>query len=125
MGTGIDLHGREATKAASRAVRDAVSRSCLCGLAEVMGLRSFDDVLIQVTVAVPYPEEVREDEVLEAVPIGRKEILVTKGGMEVQGFRRSGDRTDTVLVANAAITVWVDQDGPGCGIHACGQEGRK
>ena len=29
IGTGIDIHGEDATKAACRAVKDAVSRSCL------------------------------------------------------------------------------------------------
>jgi uncharacterized protein (TIGR02058 family) len=32
LGYGADLHGRDMTKAACRAVQDALSRNCLCGL---------------------------------------------------------------------------------------------
>ena len=34
LGTGADLHGADMTKAARRAVKDAISRSCLCGLVD-------------------------------------------------------------------------------------------
>ena len=40
IGTGIDIHGENATKAACRAVKDAVSRSCLCGLLEILELQN-------------------------------------------------------------------------------------
>ena len=32
FGMGTDFHGQDVTKAACKAVKDAVSRSCLCGL---------------------------------------------------------------------------------------------
>ena len=38
FGMGTDFHGQDVTKAARKAVRDAVSRSCLCGLEDVLGL---------------------------------------------------------------------------------------
>ena len=53
IGTGIDLHGENVTKAACRAVKDAVSRSCLCGLLEIMGLKNFEDVAVEIQVASP------------------------------------------------------------------------
>ena len=46
LGMGSDLHGGDVTKAAMRAVRDAVSRSCLCGLFEVAGLKRPEDMFI-------------------------------------------------------------------------------
>ena len=44
FGMGTDFHGQDVTKAAKKAVKDAVSRSCLCGLEDVLGLTDFKDV---------------------------------------------------------------------------------
>ena len=59
FGMGTDFHGQDVTKAAKKAEKDAVSRSCLCGLDEVLGLTDFTrQVRILATVAVSRPEEV-------------------------------------------------------------------
>ena len=58
FGMGTDFHGQDVSKAAAKAVKDAVSRSCLCGLSEVLRLEDLNQVKITVTVAVPRPEEV-------------------------------------------------------------------
>lgn len=55
LGTGADLHGADMTKAARRAVKDAISRSCLCGLVEVLGRSSFQGVHVHAEIAVPDP----------------------------------------------------------------------
>ena len=38
FGMGTDLHGQDVNKAAKKAVKDAVSRSCLCGLQDVLNI---------------------------------------------------------------------------------------
>ena len=69
FGMGTDFHGQDVTKAAKKAVKDAVSRSCLCGLDEVLGLTDFTrQVRILATVAVSRPEEVDCAAVAEALP---------------------------------------------------------
>jgi len=110
IGTGIDLHGQDATKAAMRAVQDAISRSCLCGLVEIVGLDDLDRMLVEVVVAVPTPEQVDPEAVLSVIPFGRKEIEVVSGGMRAPGMYQPelGDRSSDVIVANAAVTVWVE-----------------
>ncbi|MGQ9600146.1 MAG: Lin0512 family protein [Anaerolineae bacterium] len=109
LGTGIDLHGQNATKAACRAVRDAISRSCLCGLIEIVGLRDLDDMRVEIQVAVPEPDQVQSEAVLAEIPFGRKELLVVQGGMRAPGLYQPelGDQCADVLVANAAVTVWI------------------
>jgi adenylate kinase len=37
IGMGVDFHGQDVTKAAVKAAKDAISRSCLVGLNEVCG----------------------------------------------------------------------------------------
>jgi len=114
MGTGIDLHGCDVTKAAARAVKDAISRSCLCGLVEIVELRDLNDMRIDVLVAVPMPEQVQADAVLSVIPFGRKELRVVEGGLRAPGLCQPelGDESSDVVVANAAVTVWVDLEKP-------------
>lgn len=79
IGMDTDLHGQDVTKAACRAVDDAVHRSCLCGLREICGLTDLDQIGIEVKVAVPWPREVNRQKVLDAVPFGRKSIEWWRG----------------------------------------------
>jgi uncharacterized protein (TIGR02058 family) len=107
IGTGIDLHGENVTKAACRAVNDAVSRSCLCGLVEIMDLQDLGDVSVDILIASPRPHEV--DQVKAAVPIGQKTARAVEGGMTAQGLcvARFAPECDQIVLANAAITVSV------------------
>lgn len=111
-GVGADLHGQDATKAACRAVQDAISRSCLCGLVEIVQLQHLDDMRVDVLVAVPMPKEVQADVVLSVIPFGRKRLEVVAGGMRAPGLYQPelGDQSSDIIVANAAVTVWIDQD---------------
>jgi uncharacterized protein (TIGR02058 family) len=110
-GTGVDLHGEDVTEAACRAVRDAISRSCLCGLQEVLELKSYDQVEVEILIASPKPEEVDMDQVKKLVPMACSAIKSVQGGMQVRGLlvpRFAPDR-DQIVVANAAVTVYINQ----------------
>lgn len=110
IGTGIDLHGEDATKAACRAVKNAVSSSCLCGLMEVVGIEDLDSVRIEILVAVPNPQDVDLDRVMGEVPIGRKKAEAVEGGMIADGLcvPRFAPECSRIIVANAAVTVFID-----------------
>ena len=111
IGMGIDLHGEDVTKAARRAVNDAVSESCLCGLSEILELGALDEVHVDILVASPRPDDVNLDEVKAAVPIGRKTARAVEGGMTAQGIcvDRFAKACDQIVVATAAVTVSVDR----------------
>ena len=110
MGMGVDQHGQSPTVAAARAVRNAIAHNALPGVWEVAGLSDPNAMIVEVQVAVPYPEQVREDEVLVVLPFGRKSLTVESGGMIVQGraIPQLNDQNDEMLVAVAAVTVLVD-----------------
>ncbi|OYE04281.1 hypothetical protein CDG79_13860 [Nostoc sp. 'Peltigera membranacea cyanobiont' 232] len=112
MGMGIDQHGQEPTVAASRAVRNAIAHNALPGVWEVAGLSHPNQMIIEVQVAVPYPEQVREEEVLAVLPFGRKTLTVESGGMIVQGraIPELNDKNDEMLIAIAAVTVLIEDD---------------
>ena len=110
MGMGVDQHGQEPTVAAARAVRNAIAHNALPGVWEVAGLNDPDEMIVEVQVAVPYPEQVREEEVLAVLPFGQKTLRVESGGMVVQGraIASLNDKNHEMLVAVAAVTVFVE-----------------
>ncbi len=112
MGMGIDQHGQDPTVAAARAVRNAIAHNALPGVWEVAGLEHPNQMIVEVQVAVPYPEQVREDEVLAVLPFGQKTLSLESGGMVVQGraIPELNDKNDDMLIAVAAVTVLVDSD---------------
>lgn len=110
FGMGLDQHGQDPTRAACKAVKDAVARSCLAGLLEIVRLREVNDMLVDIQIACPHPEKVDRGAVLEALPFGRKQLTLHEGGMVAHGLFQPelGDTTDETYIANATITVWVD-----------------
>ena len=112
MGMGVDQHGQEPTVAAARAVRNAIAHNALPGVWEVAGLSHPDEMIVEVQVGVPYPEQVREQEVLDVLPFGRKTLKIDFGGMVVRGraIPELKDKNDEMLVAVAAVTVLVEVD---------------
>ena len=113
IGTGVDLHGQDPTTAAVRAVKDAIARSCLCALREILNITDPEEVYVDVVVASPMTDGIDKDAVLGALAFGRKSLKVTQGGMLVPGLfvERYGDKTDEILVVNAAVTVSIEDVG--------------
>ena len=97
MGMGNDLYGQDYTKAACRAVQDAIHHSSLT-LFSTLG---FDHAKMQVTVTigVQMPERVNAEIVAAELPRGVATVTVVKGGIDIHH-----PENDTIsVVANAAI----------------------
>lgn len=115
VGTGIDLHGKDETKAAKRAIKDAISHSSMIGLGQLFKIDSFEELedalLVDVTVAAPNPENVDGEGVLSVLPEGKRRITVVKGGMEypVEDTQEIS-KTHGVVLVNCVIVVLVDVD---------------
>lgn len=109
VGMGVDQHGQDDTRAAEKAVQDAIHRCCLCGLREVVGIKDPQDILVEVVIACPHPETVDKERVLKFLPIGQKRIEVRPGGLLGRTLfaPEFGDKTAELIVANALITVYV------------------
>jgi uncharacterized protein (TIGR02058 family) len=102
MGMGVDVHGRDATKAAKRAVSDAIRHSSL-GFVRLFG-KTPHDMLVDVTIAVPNPEDVDTAAVAKELPYGTVTVNAVKGGLEIP----SQTGSDPILIANAAVIVSLD-----------------
>lgn len=109
MGMGVDQHGQDPTVAAKRAVRNAIAHNALPGVWEVAGLDHPNAMIVEVQVAVPYPDQVREEEVLSVLPFGQKTLKLETGGMVVEGkaIPELDDKNDDMIIAVAAVTVLI------------------
>ena len=98
FGMGVDVHGLDGTKAACRAVSDAIRHSSLPMFQEVR--ERGGKMLVDVTVGVPEPASVDVERVRRELPHGEVSVKAVSGGLRVPG----GD----TLIACAAITVSVE-----------------
>lgn len=106
MGMGVDVHGRDATKAAKRAVSDAIRHSSL-GFVRMLG-KTPHDMIVDVKIGVPEPAAVDTAAVASELPYGKVTVTAEEGGLEVPAETGS----DAIIIANAAVIVSLD-DGKG------------
>ena len=92
MGTGNDLHGGDYTKAAIRAVQDAMHHSSLSFI-RTLGLDS-RTMQVEVTIGVQQPDKVDAEAVKAALPHGQVTVKVVKGGLDVPDERSARCRGD-------------------------------
>ena len=102
FGTGNDLHGGDYTKAAVRAVQDAIHHSSL-SLIRSLGVDS-RAMQVEVTVGVQHPDKIDASAVKAALPHGQVTVRAVKGGLDVPDDT-SGD---VAIIASAAVTVRID-----------------
>ena len=102
FGTGNDLHGADYTKAALRAVEDALHHSSL-SIIRSLGLDS-KAMQVEVTIGVQQPEKVDAAAVKASLPLGQVTVKVAKGGLDVP----RDDRDDIAAIASAAVAVRFD-----------------
>ncbi len=106
-GTGTDFHDADPTKCAVRAVTDAIRRCTLIGLHECQLISSSEEMTVKIKIGVPFPEKVIQQEVLNVVPFGKKEIEVVEGGLLEEGSLLKDGTRDHIMMAVTAVTVMV------------------
>ena len=102
IGMGTDIRGADPTKAACRALRDALWHNSL-SIASALG-HPLDAMIIDVHIGVPRPEMVDKTQVLAVLPYGKGTVTVTEGGLEIP----NDAGTDRTLIANACVVVSLD-----------------
>ncbi len=102
MGTGNDLHGGDYTKAALRAVQDAIHHSSL-SMIRSLGVDS-KTMQVDVTIGVQQPAKVDAEKVKASLPHGTVSVKVVKGGLDVP----DDSGRDTAVIASAAVEVRLD-----------------
>jgi uncharacterized protein (TIGR02058 family) len=102
MGMGNDLYGEDYTKAACRAVEDAIRHSSLI-LFRSLG---FDhaDMQVNVTIGVQQPAQVDTFVVAQKLPRGKAKVTAVKGGLNVV----DAENNSCSVVATAAVEAYLD-----------------
>ncbi len=109
LGTGNDLYGEDYTKAACRAVQDAIHHSSLI----LMGTLDLDfkKMKVKVHIGVQHPEKIDKDVVSSELPHGDIEVIPTLGGLNLIDKQKSVEKAgygSVSVIATAAIEVFYD-----------------
>jgi len=99
MGTGNDLYGQDYTKAAKRAVQDAIHHSSLT-LFKSLDIDP-EEMQIELNLAAQEPEKIDLDEVAKELPYGQVTPKGIFGGLNIHD--EVTDRTSVIV--NAGIIV--------------------
>lgn len=101
MGTGNDLYGEDYTKAACRAVEDALHHSSLVMLRSM----GYDHRLmrVKVTIGVQRPEQVCIERVAAILPRGNPEVFVMQGGLDIPDAEQGTNH----VIASAAVEAFL------------------
>jgi len=103
LGSGNDLHGSDYTKAALRAVQDALHHSSLSFVRTLQVDKTKLDV--DVTIGVQRPDQVDLDKIKASLPLGNVTVRAVKGGLDVA----DPEANDRATIASAAIAVRLER----------------
>ncbi|SFL33766.1 Lin0512 family protein [Shimia haliotis] len=101
MGMGNDQYGRDYTKAAARAIEDAIRHSAI-PMFTALG-KDPKEMRVQVTVGVQEPEKVDCDALAQKLPRGRAEVKAVFGGLNVT----NPDDGNVLVIASAAVEAFL------------------
>ncbi len=102
FGMGTDLGGADYTKAAIRAVKDALWHNALT-VADAFGVPR-DEMQIEVHIGAGDPDQIDKQAVAKTFPYGKAVVTATYGGMDIP----KDDGTDRTILVNAAVIVSLD-----------------
>jgi uncharacterized protein (TIGR02058 family) len=103
LGAGNDLHGSDYTKAALRAVQDALHHSSLAFIRSLSIDKS--DIEVEVTIGVSRPDLVDTEKVRSSLPVGQVIVNCVRGGLDVP----DPENNDPAVIASAAIAVRIER----------------
>ncbi|NMJ40244.1 hypothetical protein GWK16_03270 [Roseomonas sp. JC162] len=102
LGMGTDIRGTDYTKAAVRALRDALWHNSLT-IGAAVG-QPVDAMQVEVLIGVPKPDAVDKDAVLAILPHGTGTVTLVEGGLEIP----NDEGTSTTVIANCCAIVRLD-----------------
>ncbi|GIP38683.1 hypothetical protein J31TS4_19630 [Paenibacillus sp. J31TS4] len=109
IGMGADLHGQDVTKAAVRAVKNAIHHNSMPGLRSVLPGNTLDNMKVNVKLAVPCDKDKLDVEAVKAcLPYGQVTVEVLDGGMVTTSgivLPDKDDKNDLIYIVNASVEV--------------------
>ena len=111
LGMGTSLRQQDYTKAAVRALQDALWHNSLT-MADAFGF-SREDMIVEVDIAVQQPALVDVETVKSILPYGQPHIRVVHGGLDIAKQAKPGENPvdiDKTVIAQAAVNVYFDME---------------
>jgi len=102
MGMGNDQYGQDYTKAAARAIEDAIRHSSI-PMFDALGL-SPSQMQVRVTVGVQDPDQVDCAALAQNLPRGQAQVTAVPGGLNVH----NPDNGNVTVIATAAVEAFLD-----------------
>ena len=108
FGPGADLHGMDVMEAATRAVKDAISHCCMCGLVDTLGITDLKkDMRVVMKIAATVPDDVDPEALKKLMITENVEVEVVQGGMLLNGLHVDAfGKGDQIVIVNAGLTVY-------------------
>ncbi|WP_127586687.1 Lin0512 family protein [Paenibacillus koleovorans] len=104
IGMGVDLHGQNVTKAAVRAVQNAIHHNSMPGIRSVLPGNDLANMKVHVRLAVPADRDRLDlDVVREELPYGQISFEVIDGGMLTSSGIVLADKDDVNDLAYVVI----------------------
>ncbi len=108
-GMGIDVHGQDITKAAIRAVQNAIHYNSMPGIRSVLPQNSLENMRVNVKLAVPCDKDKLDIEAVKKVlPYGVVTVEIMDGGMMTTSgivLEDKGDKNDMMYIVVASVEV--------------------
>ena len=101
MGMGNDQYGQDYTKAAGRAIEDAIRHSALA-IFRSTGLEA-RDMRVVVTIGVQAPDQVDAEALKARLPYGMVEVRVQHGGLD----STNPETGNVIVIAAASVEVFL------------------
>ncbi|MGR3502602.1 Lin0512 family protein [Pseudaestuariivita sp.] len=101
MGMGNDQYGMDYTKAAARAIEDAIRHSSI-PMFETLGI-SHDAMEVRVTLGAQEPDKIDTEALVAKLPRGKASVTATHGGLNVV----NPDTGNTLVIVQAAVEAFL------------------
>lgn len=102
LGMGTDIRGGDYTKAACRAVHNALHQNSI-GIAPAFGIER-DQMLVDIIIGAQKPDAVDKAEIAAMLPYGVATVKVEHGGLDTP----ADDGEGLTVMVNAVLVVYLD-----------------
>lgn len=108
-GVGVDTHGQDITKAARRAVQNAIHTNSMPGIKDYLPGQSLDNMQVNIVLAIPADQDLLDHDVVKAeIPYGDVTLEIVDGGLATTSgiiLPEQNDKNDLMYIVISAVQV--------------------